>query len=941
MEHKPEVIAFGPFRLLPVQKQLWKDEERIEVRPMPLAVLAYLAQHPERVVSTEELRQAVWGGTYVSRTVVPVCIRELRQALNDALTTPHYIETIGRQGYRFIGYRFGPPPITPPPVVSRQLSVFSTDKTGEKIPQLATDNWQLPTHFVGRERELAQLQQWFAHAQQGQRQLVFVSGEPGAGKTTLVRQFLAQLARTFPIWLGHGQCVGQYGPGEAYLPLLEAVGRLSREVGVGRLKAVLLQHAPMWLAQLPSLTESAERAELQRQVAGATQERMLRELCEALEVLTVQQSLVLFLEDLQWSDTATLAWLTAVTRRLESARLFVIGTYRPTEVVVQNHPLRGLVQEGRAHQLAREVRLEPLTVAEVTEYVHHRLAHSPVDAELGPYLYQHTEGNPLFVVASLEALIQQGVVGQIGDQWEVHGDLATLAATMPEDLQHLITKQLEALDAEDRQILGVASVSGETFSAAEVAAGWQQELAAVEARCEQLAQREQFIAEAGVAEWPDGTFTPRYHFRHALYQQGVYTHLGSGQKGRLHRSIGERKEAGYGERVGEIAGELALHFEQGRDYGRAVRYRQIAAERALRRSGQRETLMHCDKGLALLSHLPATPDRARQELLLRLPLISAQYTLYGFASEELGQNLERAQILCQELDETADLIPILIGIGRLHLWRADRTAADTLAEQARRLLAHVDDPALALQLHINLGSIEFHRGALRRAHEDYERAVSLFNPEQHDSLFLSFSGDPLSVALIQSSWSAWLSGWPDQARTRVEKGLARAEAVSLPFTLVHTLIFAAVAKLFLREPDEAGRLAHRSVTVAREQGFSLYLALGAVVQHCAALQRGEVQAGSTTMKEALSAYRATGAQLFLTFLLACLAEGHVQVGSIQDGLQVVTEALQLTETGLANFWEAELYRLKGELTLAQSSVQSLGSRSKQVQGPKFKVQSLK
>ena len=151
-----------------------------------------------------------------------------------------------------------------------------------------------------------------------------------------------------------------------------------------------------------------------------------------------------------------------------------------------------------------------------------------------------------------------------------------------------------------------------------------------------------------------------------------------------------------------------------------------------------------------------------------------------------------------------------------------------------------------------------------------------------------------------------------------------------------------MAKLFLREPDEAGRLAHRSVTVAREQGFSLYLALGAVVQHCAALQRGEVQAGSATMQEALAAYRATGTQLFLPFFLACLAEGYLQVGSIQDGLQVVTEALQLTETNLDGFWEAELYRLKGELTLAQSSVQSLGSRVKsKVQSQRAKVKSRK
>jgi predicted ATPase len=401
----------------------------------------------------------------------------------------------------------------------------------------------------------------------------------------------------------------------------------------------------------------------------------------------------------------------------------------------------------------------------------------------------------------------------------------------------------------------------------------------------------------------------------------VYAHLGGGQKVRLHRCIGARKEAGYGERVGEIAGELALHFEQGRDYGRAVRYRQLAAEQALRRSGQRETLMHCEKGLALLSHLSATPERARQELALRVPLVSAQSAIYGLASEELGRNLECARMLCQEFGETVDVIPIIIGIGRLHLWRADRTAADELAEQERRLLEHVDDPALALQLHIPLGSIECNRGALHRAQAHFERALSLFDPEQHESLFLSFGGDPLAVALINSSGNAWLSGWPDQARTRVEKGLARAQEVSHPFTLVYTLILAAMARLFLREPDEAWRLAHRGVTVAREHGFSLYTALGALIQNCAALQRGELQAGLTTIPEALSAYRATGARLFLPFFLACLAEGYLQVGQIPDGLQVVTEALQLIETHLASFWAAELYRLKGELSLQQFTVQ--------------------
>ena len=171
----------------------------------------------------------------------------------------------------------------------------------------------------------------------------------------------------------------------------------------------------------------------------------------------------------------------------------------------------------------------------------------------------------------------------------MHGDLAALDETVPEDLQHLITKQFEALAAEDQQLLEVGSVSGVTFATAEVAAGCNQKLETIESRCEQLARRGQFITEERLAEWPDGTLTMNYHFRHALYRQGVYARLGRGQQVRLHRLIGERKEAGYRERR-EIAGELAVHFEQGRDYQRAVRYRQVAAEQALQRSGQHETI---------------------------------------------------------------------------------------------------------------------------------------------------------------------------------------------------------------------------------------------------------------------------------------------------------------------------------------------------------------
>src|SRR5262245_60092876 len=233
VEQTATVIAFGPFRLWPTQRQLWKGEEQIELRAMPLAVLTHLAQHPGRVVAVEELRKAVWGSTYVSRTTIRVCVREIRHVLGDEAATPRYIETVGRQGYCFIASI-----VTSPPVSSSTFHVANSQS--EPVPSLQTP----PSNFIGRQQELTQLRRWFAQAQQGQRQVVLVSGEPGIGKTALVNQFVAQLPATTALWVGRGQCVEAYGHGEAYLPLLEALGRLSREVGGEQLRAVLQQQAP-------------------------------------------------------------------------------------------------------------------------------------------------------------------------------------------------------------------------------------------------------------------------------------------------------------------------------------------------------------------------------------------------------------------------------------------------------------------------------------------------------------------------------------------------------------------------------------------------------------------------------------------------------------------------------------------------------------------------
>jgi predicted ATPase len=307
-------------------------------------MLGYLVAHPGRLVTKAEVQQHVWGGTHVTASVLRVSVQEIRAALGDAAGAPRYLETVGRQGYRWLG---GSAREAPP---SRPASLR-----------------------VGRQGEVALLEEWGQRAAQGTRQLVFLSGEAGVGKTTVVEMALARLAAGGEGWTARGQCVEHTGEGEPYLPFMEALGQLGQGPERDAVRAVLQRYAPLWLAHLPGLVREAELERLQSRLHGTTPARMLRELAEALEVLTANRLLVLVLEDVQWSDPSTVEALAYLAQRREPARLLMLGTYRPVEVVLQGHPLRGLVQELGGRGQARELRLELLPAADVTAYVAGRL----------------------------------------------------------------------------------------------------------------------------------------------------------------------------------------------------------------------------------------------------------------------------------------------------------------------------------------------------------------------------------------------------------------------------------------------------------------------------------------------------------------------------------------------------------------------------------------
>jgi predicted ATPase len=711
-----------------------------------------------------------------------------------------------------------------------------------------------------------------------------------------VEAFLAQAAADPGVWIAAGHCFEQFGSSEAYLPVLEAVGRLGRGPRGEHFRRLLAGHAPTWLALLPG------HAGPDRPAAGAppgTRERMLREMAEAMEALTAEVTLVLVLEDLHWSDYSTLDLVSALARRRQPARLLLMASYRPAEAVLSGHPLRAVQQELQAHRLGHELALGPLSEAAVAEYLSARSPGGLPDG-LARRLHQRTEGHPLFLV-------------HLVDDWLVQGlhDLDSV----PASVLAVIEKQLERLSDDERRVLEGASVAGVEFAAAAAAAAMDEDVVLAEDCCEALARRHQFLQPWGTGEWPDGTVSGRYRFGHELYHRVVAERLAGARRRRLHQRLGERLVAAYGDQAGEVAAELAVHFEQGRDHARAARYLAQAADRAVRRHAHREAIDYLRRALAAVERLPG-PERAAQELRLQIALGSQLQAALGLAAPGLEQAFSRARVLCQEVSQDRELFPTLWGLWMYYAARAESGITAGLTEQLLTLARHAEDPALLVPAHLTLLEEHcFKRGDFAAARAHMEQGLARYDPRQHRGRTFGYGYDPGMGLLGLGATALHLLGYPDQARQRSREAVALARERAHPYGLAWALARATCVDLLRRDAQAARARADELVTLATEQGFPSFAAAGTHLQGIALAAQGRVAEGLGRLREGFTAWRATGAQVMTTWALAALAEVLGQAGQGEDGLAAVAEGLAFARDKGEHFSEAELHRLRGELLL--------------------------
>jgi DNA-binding winged helix-turn-helix (wHTH) protein/tetratricopeptide (TPR) repeat protein len=891
-------LLFPPYRLDLLNEQLWRAGNLVTLRAKPFALLRFMAENPGRLVLHEELHKAIWPATYVSEGVLRVYLREVRAALDDDAESPRFIETVARRGYRFL------------PAVERVTTAGGSSViAGEPAAPDA------PAAMVGRNAELAHLRGAFAKALHGKRQMVFLNGEAGIGKTTIVEAFLDEVAASAEVWIARGQCVEHRGESEPYLPVLDALHRLTHQATGAKVVETLRKRAPTWLVQMPGVIDDASFSELRKRVDGASQQRMLREMAEALEQLCIQQPVVLAFEDLHWSDPSTITLLDLLARRTERARLLIIGTHRPVAILPGEHPLRILVHE-LAGRYSESLSPLPLTSREVAEYLGSRI--EPPDAggavsleQAARSIHQRTDGNPLYMITLVGALMDHDKASSLQDV------IDRCERIVPANITETISQQFGRLDAEEQKLLEVASVAGVEFSAAAVTAGADTPLAAVEQRCAAMAGRMSFLQNAGDDEWPDGTVSARFRFRHALYREAVYAHLTAARRSALHLRIGQRQEGAYGDHANEIASELARHFEQGRNFDRALRYREQAARNALRRSAPREATEHLSAGLAILSRLPEGHERLEHELQLRLALGAAVQSTKGYGAPEVQQAYERAGELCQRLGETPHLFPALMGLWSFAVGRGEWTRSLELAHKNLRLAQSIAEPAQLARSWRGLGHVQYFLGRFDDARQNLEHAIALTGDLEPRLDTFTYMSNTEVEARSALAWTLELIGYPDQALAMVRKALSVAERAGNVADIIYATYFAAVLYGFRLEWSNAESWSRRTIDLATEHGLPYYVATGTHLHGTALAEQGHFDEGLPLMKAGVATSQTIGVEAGLTGMYLTIAENSIRAKQFLLAADAISEGFRFVKIKDEHAWEPELLRVKGELILEQ------------------------
>jgi class 3 adenylate cyclase/predicted ATPase len=762
------------------------------------------------------------------------------------------------------------------------------------------------TRFVGRDVEMDAVRRAIDLVHRGHGQVVAVVGEPGVGKSRLFWEF-THSHRTDGALVLEGPSVS-HGKATAYLPLADLLreyfriesgdnARRMAEKVTGKvltLDRALEPHLAALMALLDVPVDDPawvglETHQRRRQTLEAARRLLLRE--------SQSQPLVLVFEDLHWLDSETQALLDGLVEGLPTARVLLLVNYRPE----YSHGW------GRKTYYT-QIRLDPLPPQSAAALLDALLG---VDAGLGPLkslVIERTEGNPFFLEECVRTLVETGSIA--GERGAYRAARPIADVQVPGTVQAVLAARIDRLPPDGKRLLQAAAVIGKDvpFPLLETIADLPE--AALRGGLDEL-QATEFLYETRL--FPDLEYTFKHALTHAVAYQSLLRSARLQLHGRIARAVRERFPA-----TAETQPQLlAHHLTEAGLAEEAVPAWERAGERAVGRSAVVEGIGHFRRGLELLAGLPASQSRARQELAFQLKLGGPLVATRGYAAPEILEVYGRARVLCEETGEAAALFDVLEGLWGYHYVKADLAMARDLGHQLLSLAEQQRDGTLFLRAHTALGCTTASQGQFTASREHLDQALAFHDPARHLVLTTAWGADPGVIALSYQSGNLWTLGYPDQGVTMAERALAVARPQPHSFSMAWALLTIAIDQVRRGAMREALEAAEALVMLAREQGFAQWLAQGMIFRGVALSWLRPPTEAIPLLREALVAREATGARVAQPSFASRLAAACLRAGEVDAGLAVVTGALRQVDETSDRGVESVLWRLQGELLLAQ------------------------
>ena len=765
------------------------------------------------------------------------------------------------------------------------------------------------TPLVGREQEVELLLSRWAQAKEDNGQVILLSGEAGIGKSRLVQTLKERLAHEPHLWL---DCYASpYYQNTALYPFTEMLQRLSRlnshdsaEEKVVKLERILhrwkfpLPDIVPLLAAMMSLPLPGRYAPLNLSPQAQKQQTLTAMLNILLRLTDVQPVLVV-VEDLHWADPSTLEMLQTLVDQVSNMRLLALFTFRP-----------GFTAPWQSRSYITQLTLTRLNREQVQLMARRITNGKSLPSDVLEQIVTKTDGVPIFVEELTKMVLEQALTETHREESRLRQSLPSL--DIPSTLHDLLMARLDRL-ATVREVAQLGATLGREFSYELLQAISLLDEASLQADLARLVETE-LLYQQGLPPRAD------YIFKHALIQEAAYHSLLRSKRREYHRNISRVLAEQFPEVAATQPELLARHYTAAGMISEAVTAWLQAGRQALAGSANIEAVRHFQQALDLLEQLPESPERIQQQLQIQVALGAPLLMTRGYAAEEVEANYARAHTLCRQLDETPQLLPVLFGLWLFYLVRARYRTALELAQQIIRLAEAQQEVVVLLEAYQVQGITYFYLGDLTQAKHFLEQAVALYDARLHGPTSSTYSGADHGVACLSHlALTLWLLGYPDRARANCHEAVALAKKQAHPYSIAFAGFMAGWLHQYLKEPQQALFHTKEAMQVATEQGFALLGAVSTVINGWALAQQGQTSAGINRIDEGLRLFRATGSELGRPHFFALLAETHVKIGHIEEGLTVLEGALQAVQEREERFYEAELYRLKGEL-LVQTGV---------------------